>query len=191
VAIVADINDGTVEGCVEFLGYTIKHGYLNKNTASAIRTGVKRIQTEVPDISEADLRTMNVDEAMSRFRTLARGKDIKQQSIDEYERRFRQARDLYLKFLNHEDWMTPQRTRASSNGQGDRPRASRQRAASGDVVASNAEVPFLTGPGLITYPFPIRAGLQGKITLPENLTSREAERISAFVKTLSMEGDTV
>ena len=46
-------------------------------------------------------------------------------------------------------------------------------------------------PGLITYPFPIRSGIQGKITLPEDLTSREADRINAFIKTLAVEGDMI
>ena len=40
------------------------------------------------------------------------------------------------------------------------------------------------GPGMITYPFPIRPGIQGKVTLPEYLTRREAQRIAAFVATL-------
>ena len=39
-------------------------------------------------------------------------------------------------------------------------------------------------PTLITYPFPLRGGLQVKITLPEDLTEREARRIAAFVVTL-------
>ena len=55
--------------------------------------------------------------------------------------------------------------------------------------------PWPRGRGLqtwrATYPFPIRAGLQGRITLPENLTRREADRISAFIKTLAMEDEAV
>jgi hypothetical protein len=38
---------------------------------------------------------------------------------------------------------------------------------------------------MITYPFPIRPGMQGKITLPEDLTRREVQRIAAFVGTLA------
>src|SRR5690349_17487872 len=99
----ADTNDGTVAGCIEFLGYTMKHGYVNPNTASSIRTGVNKVMSIIDGLDDDDMRQMNVDDLMQRFRTLARGKDIKQESIDEYERRFRQARDWYLKFLANDD----------------------------------------------------------------------------------------
>jgi hypothetical protein len=42
---------------------------------------------------------------------------------------------------------------------------------------------------MIKYPFPIRPGLQGTITLPEDLSMREAKRIAAFVSTLAIEDE--
>ena len=44
-------------------------------------------------------------------------------------------------------------------------------------------------PGMIKYPFPIRPGLQGTVTLPEDLTIREARRVAAFVATLALEDE--
>lgn len=187
----ADANDGTVAGCIEFLGYTMKHGYVNPNTASSIRTGVNKVMSIIDGLDDDDMREMNVDDLMQRFRTLARGKDIKQESIDEYERRFRQAREWYLKFLANDDsWKPSQRpVKTTSNGAAKKPTA---RPGSKVSVAPEPQVTHGERevlPGLITYPFPIRSGVQGEITLPEDLTRREAQRIAAFISTLAFDDE--
>jgi hypothetical protein len=40
---------------------------------------------------------------------------------------------------------------------------------------------------MITYPIVIRPGVHGKITLPEDLTPREARRIAAIIPTLALD----
>jgi hypothetical protein len=55
-------------------------------------------------------------------------------------------------------------------------------------IDNEPDAPYVAGrPSMITYPFPIRPGLQGTITLPENLSQREAKRIFAFVAALVSE----
>ncbi len=42
-------------------------------------------------------------------------------------------------------------------------------------------------PGLINYPFPIRSGIRARLMLPDDLTTAEAERVSAFIRALAIE----
>lgn len=46
------------------------------------------------------------------------------------------------------------------------------------------------GPPMITYPFPLRPGVRGSVTLPEDLSPQEARRLGAFVAAIAM-GDEV
>jgi hypothetical protein len=113
---------------------------------------------------------------------------MKDQSVDVYESRFRSCIEMYIKWLNDEkDWMpATSRARKSVSSGG---AAKRQGAPVAPLRAPDATEEAPSGPGVITYPFPIRAGVQGKITLPEDLTRREADRISAFIKTLAIEDE--
>jgi hypothetical protein len=178
---------GTAQGLMDFLSWAPERNYMNSTTASGLRTGVKKVLEGEADLDQIDIRHADIDDIVLRFRNRAHGK-IKDQSVDAYEIRFRSSVEMYVKWLNHEkDWIpTPSRTRkpASSGG-------AVKRQMTSDVQMSEPDAPELapSGPGVITYPFPIRAGFQGKITLPENLTRREAERIAAFIKTLAVEDE--
>jgi len=39
----------------------------------------------------------------------------------------------------------------------------------------------------ITYPFPLRPGVLASVDLPADLTTREADRLVAFIKSLAMD----
>ena len=43
----------------------------------------------------------------------------------------------------------------------------------------------------LTYPFPLRAGVIVRISLPADLTTREARRLARFLETLTVDGDHV
>lgn len=40
---------------------------------------------------------------------------------------------------------------------------------------------------MITYPLPIRRGVQGRLVLPEDLSKKEAQRIANFVAALAFD----
>jgi hypothetical protein len=187
---------GTAQGMVDFLGYVIDNHYMNGATASALRTGVKKVLEAETDLDAIDIRHADLDDILHRFHFRARGK-MKDKSVEVYESRFRSSVEMYRKWLDKDkDWLPASaRTRKPSGNtpapskRGATSKTSKEPAAAALVEHELTLAP--SGPGLITYPFPIRAGMQGKITLPENLSSREAERISAFIKTLAIEDDTV
>jgi hypothetical protein len=183
---------GTAQGLIDFLSWAIDNNYMNAATGGGIRTGVKKVLEAEPDLDTIDIRHADVPDILHRFHIRARG-TMKDRSLDVYESRFRGAIEMYIKWLDKDkDWMpTSTRARKATTTGG---------AVKSQVQATNTtavDVDEHTGlsgpstPGVITYPFPIRVGLQGRITLPENLTRREADRISAFIKTLAMEDETV
>jgi hypothetical protein len=180
---------GTAQGLIDFLGYVIDNDYLNKETASGLRTGVKKVLEAESDLEAIDMKDVDLDDILHRFHNRVRGK-MKDRSVDNYESRFRTALDLYLRWLdNPKDWLPASlRTRKpASNGGATKRQTTAQVRPSVRDETPEPETP--SGPGIITYPFPIRAGVQGKITLPEDLTRREADRISAFIKTLAIEDE--
>jgi len=40
---------------------------------------------------------------------------------------------------------------------------------------------------MVSYPFPLKAGVVGRITLPEDLSEREAARVGRFVGALAVD----
>lgn len=172
---------------MDFLNWAPEHDYMNSTTASGLRTGVRKVLGDDEDLEQIDIRHADIDDIVLRFHNRARGK-MKDRSVDVYESRFRSSIETYIKWLNKDkDWIpAASRTRkpASSGGA-----AKRQVTSVVQKNESDSTELAPSGPGVITYPFPIRAGFQGKITLPENLTRREAERVAAFIKTLAVEDE--
>lgn len=186
-------NSGTAQGLIDFLSWVIDNNYVNAATGGGLRTGVRKVLEAEPDLDAIEIRHADVDDILHRFHNRVRG-TMKDRSVEVYESRFRGSIEMYIKWLDKDkDWVPAQsRTRKSTTSGG---AVKRQVPATETPTA--LPVDEHTGssgpstPGVITYPFPIRVGLQGRITLPENLTRREADRISAFIKTLAMEDETV
>ncbi len=183
----ASPGDGTAAGMIAWLGWVIEKNEMVDTTAGALRTGCQKVLAVEDDWNSLDTRTMDVDSIVSRFRNKHRG-DMKTSTLDAYEQRLRQSVDMYVKWLNDDPtWKPAQRRRApkpvaNGNGASAAPKPSVQQ-------QEPPKVDLPPQPGMITYPFPIRPGMQGKIMLPEDLTMREAKRIAAFVSTLAFEDE--
>lgn len=186
------VQDGTGAGLIAFLNWAIAKNELVDATASALRTGCQKVLSVEEDPNAVDLRTANLDNIIDRFKTKHR-MDMKDRTREQYEQRFRQSVEMYMKWLDNDPtWKPTTRRRTSTPKPSSNGGAAKVSAPSTPNVA--AETPSASqgggthhGPALITYPFPIRPGLQGKISLPEDLTMREAKRIAAFVSTLALE----
>jgi hypothetical protein len=184
------VRDGTGAGLIAFLNWTITHHELVETTASALRTGCQKVLSVEDDPDGVDLRSADLDSIIGRFKTKHRY-DMKERTREQYEQRFRQSVEMYLKRLNDDPtWKPAQRKRpvAGSNG-GSTTKPAKDGTRSENPPAQQHVEQHQ--PGMISYPFPIRPGLQGKITLPEDLTMREANRIAAFVATLALEDEVV
>ena len=155
-----------------------------------MRTGCAKVLSIEDDPATVDLRTADVGEIIRRFRNRSRT-EIKEQSLDEYERRFRQAVTMYRKWLDDDPEWRPKSRPAGGSSAGSKKSDSaattgqRGSAKGSDKQSIVPEPPAL--PGMVTYPIVIRAGVQGKIILPENLTKKEAQRVANFVNALALE----
>lgn len=180
-------SSGTGAGLLTFLDYLINRNEMVEATASALRTGCKKVLDVEGDPNAVDLRSADVDDIVRRFRNRWRGQ-MKDKSIDQYDQRFRQSVEMYRKWLEDDpSWRPSARTRSTAV-------ATKRTAVNGSTMAA-AAVPELTADapssppaaGLVTYPLPIRPGVQGRLMLPEDLTAKEAKRIANFVSALAFE----
>lgn len=184
------LSSGTGLGLLEFLDWVVDRGELVKATGGALRTGVKKVLDTDPDLAAADVRAIDVDDVVRRFRTKARG-SAKDTTIDQYEQRFRQSVEMYRRWLAEDPNWLPARSRtatakARANGKVDRASVGEQPSGSAlGVVPPDAPT---SRSGLVTYPLPLRPGLKATLILPEDLSSAEASRIAAFVSAVAFDG---
>jgi hypothetical protein len=174
--------DGSGAGLIAFLNWARDKKELVEATATALRTGCLKVLKATDDWESVDLMSANLDDIVRRFRNAHR-LDMKDRTLEQYEQRFRQSVDMYLKRLNGEPWQPTRTPRKPASSQGGNGGSATQVELPQQVVNPAPQT------GMITYPFPIRPGMQGKITLPEDLSVREAKRIAAFISTLAMEED--
>lgn len=185
----AQPGDGTAAGMIAWLNWTISSSELVEATAVSFRTGCVKVLAVESDLASLDINRADIDSIVLRFRNKHRG-TMKDQTINTYEQRFRQTVEMYRKWLDNDpSWRPASRNR----GAGASAKKVEKRAPA-KVAVPKVEVPEpatvfepTVNPHLIQYPFPIRPGLQGKISLPEDLTVSEARRVSNFVASLAFE----
>lgn len=174
---------------IAWLNWTISSNELLEATASALRTGCQKVLDVENDPAQLDIRTADLDTIIYRFRNKHRG-TMKDQTIDTYEQRFRQTVEMYSKWLNDDNsWRPATRKRSSSAAKKTDSKRTEAPKAQATTPEPMRVVEESSGPKLIQYPFPIRPGLQGMISLPEDLTTREAQRIANFVASLAFEDE--
>lgn len=177
--------DGSITAMFKWIQWTIDTHELVEATAVSLRTACVKVLDVVPDhgVQVSDLDTEDV---ARKFHIKHRG-TMKDATLATYEQRFRTVVDMYTKWLAKDDsWRPATRTRATAR------KAALPRPADSTQSTSPAEQQAQLAPtqsGMITYPFPIRPGMQGQIMLPEDLSMREAKRIAAFVSTLAFEDE--
>jgi hypothetical protein len=184
----------TGAGIVDFLDYAIRTGNLKSSTGQAMRTAVKEVlsATQGADGWESvDLTTLDADDVLRRFETL-RAMKFTPGSLITYKGRFSRALAMFNEYrASPASWRpsVKQRARARSNGSPSAPSPSAVSPAAGpEPGAASSQAPH-SGPrsAIITYPFPLREGVLASIELPDDLTRREARRLSAFIESLAID----
>lgn len=185
----ASPTSGTGAGMIAFLNFLIRKNEMVEATAAALRTGCRKVLDTEDDWANVDIRTLDVDGLITRFRNKSRG-ELADRSVTNYEQRFRSTVEMYLKWLDDDPtWRPSTRTRstaaatkrtAASNG-------SKAEPAAPTAAESKAEPLAPVAAGMVTYPLPIRPGVQGRLVLPEDLTAKEAKRVANFVSALAFD----
>jgi hypothetical protein len=181
------IGTGTLEGLDEFCDWVIGKGLMRAAAAEPLRSATKQILAVVePNNPSIDLRTIDTDDIMGRFETLA-GQKYAPDSLRAYRQRFNRAIDLYRQYLD----------KGAANFKPPAGRAPRRRttepsvSANGSKGTGTAMSPQLpaggTSTALIDYPFPLRTGAIAHLYLPSPLEKEDAERLAAYVRALVFE----
>jgi len=183
---------GTGEGLIAFLDYLIKKNEMVESTASALRTGCRKVLQIEADWQDADIRTLDVEGLLLRFRNKYRG-DLAERSISNYDQRFRSTVEMYRKWLANDATWRPRPRSGMGAGSPSRSTALRATKAADQPEAlpasgSSVEAAALpAGTTMVTYPLPLRPGVHVRLFLPEDLTPKEAQRVSTFVSALAFE----
>ena len=194
--------NGTAEGAIAFLDYLSEKGIVPANTARARRAALKAVLSIDEGWEAMDVRSLDLDEQFKRFANL-KGTNYTQRSLGEYKIRFVNAIEWYKQYLadpiTFKVTLTTRRRPIKNaalqkpNGKdvpADEPASSTDKAPGPietPVVPVETVVPNQPNQGLITYPFPLRNGALARIQLPLHISSDDAERLYAFLKTLVIE----
>jgi hypothetical protein len=182
----AHIKDGTLEGLDEFCNWVIAKGLMRAPSVEPIRSATRQIMATVePDNPDLDLRTINRDEIVARFETLA-GHKYAPDSLRAYSNRFNRALDLYGQYLeNGPSGFKPPAGRAPRKRASQPPSTDAQ--SSNGTAATHGPAAPAVPQSLIDYPFPTSAGTIAHLYLPQKLEKADAERMATFIRALVLE----
>lgn len=176
------INDKTADGLFDFCDFMVDKGYATSGATDPWKTATRKVLGTVydDDFGSTDLADIDLDDVMSRFETLTRGQ-YKHESVQAYGRRIRNAIDAYMEFL---DTGKPPQLRRASRPAG--PKSEKKPPEK--QTEKRAAVPQDKESGdLIQFPFPLRDGAMAQLHLPRRLQKDDADRLSAFLRTLQVE----
>jgi hypothetical protein len=207
-----DDTTGRGAGLIEFLEYVDEKGLMNPSTAKAYRAAAREVLSAVEgdEWPSFDLREADVEDLVHRFQVKA-GMRYTPRSLTTYKSRFRSAVSMYLAYMEDPGGWRPPRPQPSRVAP---PRIAEARIAEARIAPSvlsprrprrqdtRAAVPtdatvnvdsFASAHGgsddMVSYPFPLRREggvVLVTLTLPTDLTAKEAERISAHLKTIAI-----
>ena len=181
-------SNGTGAGLISFLTWAIDKNELVSSTASALRTGCQKVLAVDQSWQSIELRSADVDSMLVRFQNKHRG-DMKDRTREQYAQRFRQAVEMYIRWLDGDAWKPSTRVQHPKSPLGSS--IQNTSTVNGPQGLSNpsppkSEINVRLQNGFLTYPYPIRPGIQASIILPEDLTPEEAKRLSAFIAALAI-----
>jgi hypothetical protein len=193
----ADPNTGA--GLIEFLDAAIDKGWFNVGSLKAMKTATLKIFEVESGWASVDLRSLDTDSLVERFRNLRRNA-YSDDSIRVYKQRFGQALKMHLARTDGDpNWKTYGPSKRANNGvkapsngaKGQKPTDVREASPPASASPGQEEDPveFTSTPGpttpLMRFPFPLRDNVDVWLTLPRDLTKDEAERLSIFIGSLA------
>jgi len=165
---------------VEFWGWASGKGLMNKYTAQSLATAAKGVLSVEENWETIDLSTLNVDELLFRFRNV-RKKEFTPDSLQVYERRFKQAVDLFFQY--HRDpvnWKFKSKSSTTRNPKQTNRRNHRSPEAENEPFGGHS----LSSVTMVEYPYPLRENCIVRMKLPVDLQKAEIERLISFLRTL-------
>jgi hypothetical protein len=179
---------GTGNGLIQFFDTLATKGRMPRSTAANFKQSCATVLQTVLEggWGDADIGRMDVEDMFSRFVILKAG-SYTAGSFSSYKSRFYNGVNMYLGFLKDpEGWKPPVKiqaavkrstvSRTGSEGLG--------AADSASSVVVSASTPQ---PDVIMHHYPLRPGVRAVMSLPEDLTKREAARLGTFIQALAVD----
>jgi hypothetical protein len=165
---------------VEFWGWASSKGLMNKNTAQSLATSAKQVIGVDENWETVDVSSLDIDELLRKFRNV-RKKDVIPDSLQVYERRFKQALDLFLQYARDPaNWKYKSQTSAARKAKTVKQHTLRSPEAEGELFASQS----MTSVPMMDYPYPLRENCIVRMKLPVDLKMVDIDRLIAFLRTL-------
>jgi hypothetical protein len=181
-----EIGSGNAKGLMAFMDFMVAKGYGTSGAIEPWKSAAKQVFSTVEGegFEEADVRTFDIDEYLSRFENMSLGK-YSAESLRAYRGRFRKAVEAYRSYLADPNWKPTLRRSRNTAGNGAPTKPAAKPAAKKGVPAALKAVDAAPVEGsLITYPFPLRSGQMAQLHLPTQLAREDAERLTHFIRAL-------
>lgn len=169
--------------------WAAEKGLMNGATAASLKSACSKVIKVLDDWETVDVRGLDIEHIILRFQNLC-AREFTPKSLETYASRFRKAIGLFVEYAeNPATWRVSGKSKKQKNNDlrksGGGASDTTTHPARSETLQSAQEKVIHNEGHLITYPFPLRRGLTVKVSLPEDLSSSEARRLSAFLMTLA------
>ncbi len=186
------MGDGKAENVLEYLDNLVEKGKATGGAVRPLKTAFAKVLQIVDGENwrVTDVRSIDVEDYMSRFANLTMGK-YSSGSLIEYKSRVNKVTAWYINFLNNPGWAPSVQKRnrtakapsdkltSKPTDQPAKPPSHHEPPQAMPVVAS--------APGRVLYPYPLLDGQLIHISLPIKLSKDDAKRIAAFIESIAVE----
>lgn len=174
----------TGKDLVEHWGIAAKKGLLKVTTASSFSVACQRILEVLPDWESLDVRTLDAEDAITKFQNLRHTK-YTPKTLAVYAQRFRQAVKSYTEYLADPSKWKPGARQTGAKRQTE----SRDRQMGELDRGKSVPNALQETAALVEYPYPLRADVNARLLLPRDITCREAKRLCRFLESLAVDMD--
>ena len=180
----ADLNSRTPAGTIAYCDYLADKGYATGAQVNPWKIAVRKVFEAVEGEAweSLDLTSIDLDEYLSRFQTLA-GAQYKAESITAYKRRIHNAIQAHEHYLSTGKPPSFRQKRSKPTEEKDSSKASVTKLEPKSNTHQPANTATATA-GLVSYPFVLSDGRMVTMHLPPRLTSDDVNRLSGFLRML-------
>lgn len=190
----SQIGSGTVQGLIDFLDQLVEKGRAKSGSVTPLKTATKKVISVVDGEEkwkETDLRRVDVDDYIERFKNLTLGK-YTEDSYKAYQSRLNRAKSWYTKFLSNPGWVPSKSAKGrpekkQKNGHSELSTKKNENSVNETQISSVHVETDTSLSDLIAYPFPLLTGRIVNLYLPVDLTLADAKRLSRFIESLSID----
>jgi hypothetical protein len=174
---------------IEHWKWSANEGFINPNTASALRAACTQVLAVYNDWETRDVSELNVEETIGRFKE-ERVKEFTPSSLQVYASRFRQAISSFLQYVrNPESWKANSRVRGGS-GRGSSQVLTARVSEESRVYLStvSAHQNQQAAGEMIEYPCPLlRENMTARVMVPRDLRKEDVERIHRLLMAICVD----